>query len=136
MDFEGRGAPSPSSPLSTPIYLQESLDRAQATDLATPDTPTTSLPAPVYPRPHNSDLDNPDSPASIYSTLSTEEPSTVDWDAMGGFNAETLGCTEDLICRSDHWLVVPEDEGPALTRQNTEKIVDLLRLRRQRAGLE
>lgn len=136
MDFEGRGAPSPSSPLSTPIYLQESLDRAEATDLATPDTPTASLPAPVCPRPHNSDLENPDSPASIYSTLSTEEPSTVEWDGMGGFNVETLGCTEDLICRSDHWLVVPEDEGPALTRQNTEKIVDLLRLRRQRAGLE
>jgi hypothetical protein len=129
---------SSSSPLSAPIYLRhESQDRA---DFPMLDTPIGPPLAPIYLRQWSPDRPNfkfevPESPGSIYSTMSPEQSRSVQWDMPGSLKAEDSEGLKYFMRRSDPWFV-PEDEGEGLARQNTEQIVELLRLRRRKAGLE
>lgn len=81
----------------------------------------------------------PDSPSSVYSVMTTQGTGClqVDWDTTGYLKAnwEDRRDTNDLQSKLDAWLV-PENEVVGLTRQRTEVIVELLRLRRRKAGME
>jgi len=81
----------------------------------------------------DSNGDWPESPLSVYSAPSACQSATVyvEWDTTGYLQPEDQ--------HKDSWKVPfePEvEEGGALKRQKTAVIVDLLRARRQRAGMD
>ncbi|KAF8520078.1 hypothetical protein JB92DRAFT_2896155 [Gautieria morchelliformis] len=139
----------PQSASIRPDARQESPERAGS---AVPDShihSPTSLPVPynqplsapiqtqVPPgRPEHPDLAIPNSPCSIYSTMTAQDPGPFDfeWDTTGYIKPESTNYPRPFD--SDDTRLVPEEEGPELSRQKTAVIVELLRERRQRAGLE